>query len=143
MRKNEETAAERLRQAGIRVTAQRMAVLRALIDARKPLTATSLARAALADADLATVYRSLAVFEKKGLIRRVDLRQSGAAFEYEDPSHHHHHVICTRCGRIEDIGRCDFGPLRRSALASTGFSRVTGHAIELFGVCASCAKRAS
>ena len=133
----------RLKKASLRATFQRTELLGALVKAGKPLTALELAGMAAGKADLATVYRSLAVFERKGLVRRVDLRQNGAAFEYEDPSHHHHHVICTRCGRIEAIGRCDFGALKRSAIASTGFSRVTGHAIELFGVCTPCSKRAS
>lgn len=133
----------RLKEVGIRATAQRVSLLTTLAEAGKPMTVLGLARATSGHADLATAYRALRTFEEKGLVRRVDLRQNGASFEYEDPATHHHHVVCTRCGRVAAIDACDFRRLRTDALASTGFFRITGHTIELFGVCGPCAARAS
>ena len=54
--------------------------------------------------------------------------------------HHHHHLVCTSCGRTEEI---DGGPVERWAqevVANYGF-QLTGHDAEVFGICAECSKK--
>ena len=96
--------AERLRAAGYRVTGPRRAVWEALRDADGHLTVEELsARVAElgGDADQASVYRTLAVFEELGLARQSRLGDSGAAsWEVAHPDEHFH-LVCSSCGEVD------------------------------------------
>ena len=96
--------AERLRQRGIQVTAQRLGVLRAV--GRQPhITADAAAeivRAQIGAISLQSVYDALAVLVAEGLIRRI--QPAGSAARYEDRvGDNHHHLICRACGRVVDV----------------------------------------
>jgi Fur family transcriptional regulator, stress-responsive regulator len=96
--------AELLRQRGIQVTAQRLAVLRAV--GRQPhITAEAAAeivRAEIGAISLQSVYDALGVLVAEGLIRRI--QPSGSPARYEDRvGDNHHHLICRICGRVVDV----------------------------------------
>ena len=96
--------ADLLRQHGIQVTAQRLAVLRTV--ARHPHTTAD----AVADAvrteigaiSLQSVYDALSVLAAEGLIRRIQPAGSPARFE-DRVNDNHHHLICRACGRMVDV----------------------------------------
>ena len=93
-----------LRERGIQVTAQRLAVLRAV--GRQPhITADAVAevvRAEIGTISLQSVYDALAVLVTEGLIRRI--QPSGSAARFEDRvGDNHHHLICRVCGRVVDV----------------------------------------
>jgi Fur family ferric uptake transcriptional regulator len=96
--------AELLRQRGIQVTAQRLAVLRAV--ASEPhSTAERVAevvRAEIGAISLQSVYDALAVLVAAGLIRRIQPAGSPARFENR-VGDNHHHLICRVCGRTVDV----------------------------------------
>ena len=51
-----------------------------------------------------SAYRNLAVLEHAGVVRRVITEGEFARFELtEELTEHHHHLICSRCGRVEDV----------------------------------------
>lgn len=93
-----------LRRHGVRVTAQRLAVMRAVAD-RPHLTADDLAVAArsqLGAISLQSVYDSLATLVEAGLVRRI--QPAGSPARYEDRVRdNHHHVICRSCGAMADV----------------------------------------
>ena len=93
-----------LRQRGIHVTAQRLAVLRAV--SRQPhITAEAVAqmvRSQIGTISLQSVYDALAVLVAEGLIRRIQPAGSPARFE-DRVGDNHHHLICRICGRVVDI----------------------------------------
>jgi Fe2+ or Zn2+ uptake regulation protein len=96
--------AQKLRESGLQVTAQRLAVLRAI--AQTPhSTAEGLAtqvRAELGAISRQAVYDVLGVLVEKGLIRRI--QPAGSAALYEDRvGDDHHHIICQCCGKA--VGR--------------------------------------
>lgn len=95
---------EQLRQKGIQVTAQRLAVLRAV--ARQPhISADGVAevvRAEIGAISLQAVYDALGVLVTGGLIRRIQPSGSPARFE-DRVGDNHHHLICRICGRVVDI----------------------------------------
>jgi Fur family ferric uptake transcriptional regulator len=95
---------EVLRQRGIQVTAQRLAVLRAV--SRQPhITAEAAAqmvRSEIGAISLQSVYDALAVLVAEGLIRRIQPAGSPARFE-DRVGDNHHHLICRICGRVVDI----------------------------------------
>jgi Fe2+ or Zn2+ uptake regulation protein len=96
--------ADLLRQHGIQVTAQRLAVLRA-IAGQPHITADAVAEAVRAEIgaiSLQSVYDALGVLVAQGLLRRIQPSGSPARFE-DRVGDNHHHLICRICGRVVDV----------------------------------------
>jgi Fur family peroxide stress response transcriptional regulator len=94
---------EECRRRGIRVTAQRLAVYRALADDTTHPTADSVyarLREDVRGLSRATVYRILESLEEEGFIRRVSTTDGPGRFEANLA--HHQHLVCRRCGCIMD-----------------------------------------
>lgn len=93
-----------LRRHGVQVTAQRLAILRA-VTARPHSTADAIAddvRSSLGSISRQAVYDTLGVLVDKQLIRRI--QPAGSAARYEDRvGDNHHHLICRGCGLVFDI----------------------------------------
>jgi len=88
--------------------------------------------------DKATVYRLLIRLEGKGVVRRLGLHERSAYFTFLYPGEHHDYVICTDCGKIEEIGlQCPVAALERKVSEKFGFSSVY-HELEFFGTCPDC-----
>jgi Fur family ferric uptake transcriptional regulator len=93
-----------LRGRGLRVTAQRLAVLRAVSEGEH-LTADAVAESARAEVgaiSLQAVYDALGTLVAADLVRRIQPAGSPALFEAR-VSDNHHHVICRSCGSIADV----------------------------------------
>ena len=96
--------ADLLRQRGLRVTAQRLAVLRA-VSVGRHLTADGVAdevRAGVGAISLQAVYDALAALVDAGLVRRLQPAGSAALFEAR-VGDNHHHAVCRTCGRVSDV----------------------------------------
>lgn len=96
--------ADLLRQRGIQVTAQRLAVFSA-VSGQPHVTADGVAevvRAEIGAISLQSVYDALAVLLTEGLIRRIQPAGSPARFEAR-VGDNHHHLICRVCGRLVDV----------------------------------------
>jgi Fur family ferric uptake transcriptional regulator len=96
--------AELLRQHGIQVTAQRLAVFR-VVAGRPHVTAdgvTEAVRAEIGAISLQSVYDTLSLLVAEGLIRRIQPSGSPARFEGR-VGDNHHHLICRICGRMVDV----------------------------------------
>lgn len=92
-----------LRNGGHRVTAARTAVWQALADTTHHLTADEVAeRASQHDAgiNLASVYRSLTLFEELGLVRQSHLGDAASRWELAHPDEHFH-IVCRVCGVVD------------------------------------------
>jgi Fur family transcriptional regulator, stress-responsive regulator len=93
-----------LRRHGVQVTAQRLAVLRAVSD-RPHSTAADIgtvARTEIGAISLQAVYDALETLTGKGIIRRI--QPAGSPARYEDRvGDNHHHLICRSCGRMMDV----------------------------------------
>jgi Fur family ferric uptake transcriptional regulator len=93
-----------LRLHGVQVTAQRLAVLRA-VSSRPHSTAAEIdavVREEIGAVSLQAVYDALATLSEKGIIRRI--QPSGSSARYEDRvGDNHHHLICRDCGRTVDV----------------------------------------
>lgn len=93
-----------LREHGVQVTAQRLAVLRA-VSGRPHGTADAIAEAVRADIGAVSrqaVYDTLGLLVEKGLIRRIQPARSPALYE-DRVGDNHHHLICRSCGRTVDV----------------------------------------
>jgi Fe2+ or Zn2+ uptake regulation protein len=93
-----------LRRHGLHVTAQRLAVLRAVAE-RPHSTAADIdtaVRAEIGAVSLQAVYDALGTLTDKGIIRRI--QPAGSPARYEDRvGDNHHHLICRACGRMIDV----------------------------------------
>ena len=126
------------RSRGVRLTAQRLAVYRALAEDPGHPTADSVyarVRAHLATLSQATVYRILESLEREGLVRRVSTTDAVARFDANLSPHQH--LVCRVCGRMADW----FAPAL--AAARLPRERVPGFVVEeldirLLGRCAGC-----
>src|SRR5580704_13403277 len=93
-----------LRRHDVQVTAQRLAVLRAVSD-RPHSTADEIdkvVRAAIGSISPQSVYNAVGTLSEKGLIRRIQPAGSPARFE-DRVGDNHHHLICRDCGRVTDV----------------------------------------
>jgi Fur family ferric uptake transcriptional regulator len=93
-----------LRRHGVQVTAQRLAVLRAVSD-RPHSTAADIAEAVRSEIgaiSLQAVYDALSTLSDKRIIRHIE--PAGSPARYEDRvDDNHHHLICRACGRMVDV----------------------------------------
>ncbi len=93
-----------LRQHGVQVTAQRLAVLRA-VSGRPHGTADDVEEVVRADIGAISrqaVYDALGTLTEKGIIRRIQPARSPARYE-DRVDDNHHHLVCRTCGRTVDV----------------------------------------
>lgn len=130
-----------LRLRSFRATQGRVRLLKLLNAARTPLSIREIRRRWRGKrVDQATLYRTLTDLANSGMVRQLDLNSGIAHFEYTPDSPHHHHIICTKCGRIEDIDTCAPEIARTVLKKSSHFKSITSHNLEFFGLCSRCAK---
>ena len=130
--------AELLRQFGIPVTAQRLAVLRAVSD-RPHATVDAIAeevRARIGAISQQAVYDALRMLVKKGLIRRI--QPAGSPTLYEDRvGDNHHHLICRSCGKTVDVD-CAVGAAPCLTAADTAGFEIDEAEVTYWGTCPAC-----
>jgi Fur family transcriptional regulator, stress-responsive regulator len=93
-----------LRQHGLLVTAQRLAVLRAVSATPHATTdaVTDAVRGEIGAISRQAVYDALAALVAKGVVRRIEPAGSPARYERR-VGDNHHHLICRTCGRLDDV----------------------------------------
>ncbi len=130
---------DRLKDAGERVTSQRLLIAAELGRADRQLTADELyARLQRTQPHIgrATIFRTLERLADHGLARRLE--RDGHVYAYVTcQPEHHHHLACTSCGRVEDVGESIIGPLIDRLGRDRGF-RVDDARLDFYGRCASC-----
>src|SRR6266550_3387487 len=101
--------AQRLRRDSRKLTAPRRAILEILQRQAHPMSTKEIFLGlAKGNCDLATVYRSVHLLEKMGMVKRFDFGDGVARFELleEGDDGHHHHLVCTRCAEVVEIEEC-------------------------------------
>ena len=129
--------AERLRRQSRKVTGPRQAILDILRRHRHPLSIREIfGELSRGDCDLATVYRSMHLLEKMGMVKRFHFERGGARFELlkEGDDGHHHHLVCRGCSQVVEIEDCFPLELEKRIARRNGFKSVT-HRLEFFGLC--------
>lgn len=132
-----------LREAGLKVTAPRMKILRLLeTSSQRHMSAEDVYRALLEageELNLATVYRVLTQFETAGIVSRLHFEGGHSSFEL-DSGEHHDHIVCVVCGRVDEFVD-DVIEKHQSAIARRLGYDMTDHSLYIYGVCAACRKR--
>jgi Fe2+ or Zn2+ uptake regulation protein len=130
-------AAER----GLRMTPQRVMLLRVLSQTRTHPTADEVYRRVrrhLPSVSHATVYRNLQELVRARLI--ATLERAGAAVQYDANPDDHHHFVCSQCGRVSDIYLKGVEYAIDKARSTDAPSRIDRAEVQLHGLCTRCAK---
>src|SRR6201992_4406406 len=120
---------------GMRMTDQRRVVARVLSTAHDHPDVEELYRRAQAVDPtiwIATVYRTVRLFEEAGIIERHDFRDGRARYE-EAPDAHHDHLIDVQTGQVIEFRNEDIEKLQQRVAEELGFELVD-HRLELYGV---------
>jgi Fur family ferric uptake transcriptional regulator len=129
-----------LKTGGLKVTTARLNLLDILKHVKKPLSIKQIAhRLEEDDIDLVTLYRNIESLQNLGIVKQINLKDRQAYYELSG-GEHHHHLVCTNCGRLEDI-KVEEINLNKTFLKNHGFAKVTDHSLEFFGVCNKCVNR--
>ena len=131
-------AAAELRSRGIQVTAQRLAVMRAVSESPH-ITADAVADAArreIGSISLQSVYGALATLVDAQLLRRIQPAGSPARFE-DRVADNHHHLICRDCGRVVDVD-CAVGEMPCLTASDDQGFQIDEAEVAFWGRCPQC-----
>lgn len=129
-----------LKKAGLKLTIARQRVLAYLTEAHGPFTVEEIhAGIRLKSCNLTTVYRILAHLEAAQLVRRTELGDRMARYEFQSSAHPHHHLICRSCHKVEvfEAGMESLKKIAQKIAQEKGFRNVNPW-LELYGTCTNC-----
>jgi Fur family ferric uptake transcriptional regulator len=133
-----------LKEYNLRITLQRKAILEILYNFRGyHLEAENIYELLTAQDNnkkigLTTVYRTMELFEKIGIVSRLSMENSSARYElvmYDKLMHHH--LICLKCGQLMELDDRIAKEFKNQILEEKGF-QVADKSIKIYGYCSSC-----
>ena len=91
---------------------------------------------------IATVWRTLRLMQKAGLVEEHYFGKAGLHYEKKRAPASHGHIVCENCGRTAEFDLAKFLPLLNETVKSQGFS-FDGYELSLFGSCHKCSQKES
>ena len=133
-----------LRDNGLKYTKQREVLLQTLYNNNEHFTPEQLylyikERHPCLNVGIATVYRSLNLLEESGMVTSISFGAQGKKFELANKPHHDH-IICRHCGVIVEFEDQVIEKRQLTIAKDNGF-KLTGHIMQLYGVCSECNKQ--
>lgn len=131
------------RDAGVKLTHQRLEIFRAVASSLEHPSAEAVHRAVQSTTptvSLDTVYRTLWLLTDLGLLTTLSPRQDSVRFDANVESHHHY--VCTRCGLVRDFESEDLHALKIPDTVNR-FGQVVSAHVEVRGICDHCARQPS
>ena len=127
---------------GVRLTSQRRAILQIIETATKHLDASQILRKARrldASVDRSTVYRTLQLLKRQGLVDELDLMHfRGEGHYYERKMNREHmHMTCLRCGAVKEFLSDTYDTLKQQVEHDCNF-KIAVIRLEIGGYCQSC-----
>ncbi len=139
-----EQARRLCRARGVRLTPQRETVLRLVYGSARPLSAYEILDRMPATSRRPappTVYRALDFLLEQGLIHRLESLHAFIACHHPDQPHNGQFLICTGCGRVDELCEGHIDQSLQEAVDASGF-RTQRPIVELLGTCVSCRNNA-
>lgn len=127
-----------VRQAGVKLTPQRLEIFRELAATQQHPDADTLFRAVqdrMPSVSVDTVYRTLWMLHDLGLVKTLGPEREGVRFEANLDQHHH--FVCVRCGLVLDFECVELNALRVPD-AVKAFGSIADAHVEVRGVCTKC-----
>ncbi len=129
-----------LREQGLPVTAQREQVAEAVLKSRGHLSVEDIEQR-LREQGLhigkATVYRTLDILARSGMITERDFGEGFRRYERVPGHPHHEHLICTRCGKVIEFTNDRLERLKALVAEEYGFEH-HHHRLDIYGLCREC-----
>ena len=128
-----------LSEQGYRLTPQRLMILSAVENSDDHISAEEIHAQIIAkypNVNISTVYRTLELLKRLGLVTETDLGEGRVRYHPADKGHHHH-LVCQECGAIIDLDESLLYPLKSALLQEYRFSADLRH-LAIFGRCANC-----
>jgi Fur family peroxide stress response transcriptional regulator len=129
----------KLREQGCRLTPQRMAVLEVLATSDNHPSVEQIYDHVKVDfpmTSLATVYKTVTLLKEMGEVLELGFNEGGNRYNGKRPRPHPH-LICTNCGRIEDLDVAIVSDLPQEVSQKTGY-QIVNHRLDFFGICPQC-----
>ncbi|MCK4305032.1 MAG: transcriptional repressor [Candidatus Eisenbacteria sp.] len=138
--------AQLLRNAGLKVTNTRLALLNLVEQGGRHMAADAITtglHAAGISVDRVTVYRNIDRMQQEGIL--IPICMPGKALSVglckKPNGPHHHHIFCSSCGRMEEADGCvvndNWEAIGRHQMETNGFE-LTDHRLQYIGICPSC-----
>lgn len=131
-----------LRKEGLRLTNQRLTVVKTAFATHKHFTAEemlALSKKVDPTVSRATVYRTLFLLCKAKLLVRQDFEKGKVYYEHLIGHHHHDHLVCLKCGRIYEFESEKIEDIQKKIATKKRFVPLT-HSLKIFGICKNCRK---
>jgi len=127
-----------LKQASLRVTSPRLAVMDALAQSphQNAEAVAEVARARLGTLSMQSVYDNLGALVEAGIARRIEPAGSAALYELRS-SDNHHHLVCRECGGVQDVD-CAKGKAPCLHPSDTHGFDIDEAEVTFWGVCSNC-----
>ena len=138
----------RLRDGGLKITPQRLTILDVIIRAEgSHLTIEELyemVKVVKPETGVATVYRTILLFEELGIVKKLDLNDGIYRYElnHEEEVHGHHHLVCSACGKVEEV-KDDLLDSVEQVIENEYKFRIKDHSLKFYGLCRDCYKNES
>jgi len=127
---------EMLRESGHSITKQRVLVFDLLTD-QEPMTMYELYDRAKGRLDRASIYRIITLFEKLGIVQRINIGWKYKIELSDKFAEHHHHLTCLHCHKVIPINEHDLETFITNLATGHNFSPIE-HQVEVQGYCQSC-----
>ncbi len=132
-----------LRDHDLPVTSQRVRVAEVILEAPGHLSVEDIEQR-LRERELrigkATVYRTLEILAKSGMITERDFGEGFRRYERAPGHPHHEHLICTRCGKVVEFTNDKLERMKAVIAEEYGFQH-HHHRLEIYGLCRDCQRR--
>ncbi|MBS4914341.1 MAG: transcriptional repressor [Veillonella sp.] len=133
--------AQKLRSEGFKVTPQRIAIYQVLYGQNEHPTAEMIYQSLRNEhptMSLATVYKTMEIFEKIGLVKVLDIGDECSRYDWD--THNHPHLRCTVCNRVDDLDGMEMEDMFHEVEMLSQY-KVTGQQITFEGVCPDCQRK--
>jgi Fur family ferric uptake transcriptional regulator len=132
-----------LQQQGLKLTAERAALVREIFSTHYHFEADELLfkmKEKAVKISRATVYRTLELLVKTGMVRRVHLGEDHYHYEHVTGNSHHDHLVCTTCGSVIEFHDAWLEERQREICKKKHFTP-TFHNLQILGVCETCKRK--
>lgn len=137
---------EKLKEKGCKLTMQRRSVLDVLIEHNDAHLSTEeiygKVKEKYPEIGLATVYRTVQLFEEMGIVDRLNFDDGCSRFELasEDTVHHHHHLICEACNKVFEVENDLLDEIESEIERKYAF-KIHDHNVMFYGTCKECTEK--
>jgi len=134
-----ETMIQKMRERGLRITPQRIAILRVLSISKGHPSVESIyeqVKKEFPTTSVATVYKNVSMLKELGEVLELSFGTESSRYDGNKPDPHPH-LICTKCKKIIDPDLDSLKVVSKELIKETGFS-ITSHRLDFFGICPEC-----